>query len=569
MLPSYLYDSIVLLTAAVIFVPLLQYLRLGPILGYLVAGIAIGPWALGLIDEIEQIRHIAELGIAFLLFIVGVELKPQRLLVMRKWVFGLGSAQVFCSGAVLMALLIALGFAPMQALIIGSALALSSTAFVLQLLKEQGLLNSTPGRRAFAILLLQDLAVVPLLVLLPLFSRGVVPGVQLLLALLQACALLALIIIGGRFFLRPILHQIARTGNADIFAASAVLLVLGVAALVSAAGFSIAMGAFIAGLLIADSEYRHQVLADIQPFRSFLLGLFFISVGMSMDLSLLGQYPQQFVLALCALLLLKGLIIWLLARLLGVSRAHANMLAMLLAQSGEFALVVFAIAFKEGLLAPALFDQLVLLVALSMALTPSLAAAARRYGDHGEHAPQAQLIENAEPAPHQVIIAGFGRVGRRVAEMLEAFDIAYIAIDADAALVRHYRAQGCPVYFGNAASPGTLNCAGVANTQLVVVTIDQHSTSQQLVAALRQQFPALHIVSRGRDNAHCRLLRQAGADETVSEAFEASLQLGVEALQRLGKPYDQVFWIKQQLRTERAAAMQATSANETDMRDDD
>ncbi|MCW9036092.1 MAG: monovalent cation:proton antiporter-2 (CPA2) family protein [Alphaproteobacteria bacterium] len=549
MLPTYLIDSIILLTAAVILVPLMQYLRLGSIIGFLTAGVVVGPWVLSLITEVEEIRHFAELGVAFLLFIIGVELKPKRLLLMRKWVFGLGSAQVIVTGIVFMGIALLLGLNVRQGIIIGFGLALSSTAFVLQLLTDQGLIGTQPGRRSFAILLLQDLAVVPLLALVPLLTQTDVSlGLDLAIAFGEAALILIIIIVGGRFFLRPLLHLVARSGNLDIFAAAALLLVLGVAGLITMAGFSMAMGAFVAGLLIADSEYRHQVLADIQPFRGFLLGLFFMSVGMSMDFGALISDWQYLVLALIGLLSIKAIIIWALARFFGIQSRPAFAVALILAQSGEFGFVIFGVALTHGLLEKTLFDQLILVVTLSMIITPALAYLSKQFFVSNTTSTDTQPPEDKSDFVHKVIIVGFGRVGRRIAKMMDFANTPYIAIDSNADLVNQYRSEGFPVYFGNAESFDVLISVGVKNSRLVVVTIDQQETSKLLVRELRRLSTTLHILARGRDSAHCEQLLVAGADEAVSEAFEASLQLGAEVLQRLDQPSEQIQQVQQKMR---------------------
>ncbi|PHS74424.1 MAG: potassium transporter KefC [Rhodospirillaceae bacterium] len=557
MLPTYLIDSIILLTAAVVLVPLMQYLRLGSIIGFLVAGIVVGPWVLSLITEVDEIRHFSELGVAFLLFIIGVELKPQRLLLMKKWVFGLGTAQVIVTGLALMGIAMLFGLSMRQSLIVGFGLALSSTAFVLQLLIDKGLIGTLAGKRSFAILLLQDLAVVPLLALVPLLAQDdITLGMDLALAFGEAALILVLIILGGRYFLRPVLHLVAKTGNTDIFAAAALLLVLGVAGLITLAGFSMAMGAFVAGLLIANSEYRHQVLADIQPYRGLLLGLFFMSVGMSMDFGILAQNGHYLVLALLGLLTLKATIIWVLARLFGVPAHPSVAVSLILAQSGEFGFVIFGVALSQNLIEKTLFDQLILVVSMSMIATPVLAMLADKYFTSKTAVPETHLPQSATSPDHrQVIIVGFGRVGRRVANMLDEAKTPYTAIDYNADIVNQYRLKGYPLYFGNAGSLDVLISVGAKNSRVVIVTIDQTETSKHLVAKLRKLSSTLHIVARGKDSEHCLHLRQAGANETISEAFEASLQLGVDVLQRLDHPPELIQQIQQNMRDEVATSL--------------
>jgi monovalent cation:proton antiporter-2 (CPA2) family protein len=377
---AYLTDIIILLAAAVVAVPLSRVVGLGTVPGFLIAGVVVGPSALGLIDNAEEIRHLAELGVVLLLFIIGIELKPSRLWLMRRLVFGLGALQVVVTGA-LITLAAALLFGlPMQsALLVGPALALSSTAFVLQLLTEQKMLMSAYGRGSIAVLLFQDLAVVPLLALVSLLA---VPELSITadvgLALLEALVILALIIFGGRYLLQPILHRVARFGSPEVFTATAVLLVLGTATVMAHIGLSMAMGAFVAGLLVADSEFRHQVVAEIQPFRGLLIGLFFMSMGMALSLDHFLDSPLMVIGLVVLLMTLKIAVLYMLARLFDQASRNALAVSLLLAQGGEFALVLFAVAFETGLLDSALFQQLLLVVVLSMLMTPPLARFANR-----------------------------------------------------------------------------------------------------------------------------------------------------------------------------------------------
>lgn len=554
MVDGYLLDSILLLTAAVVMVPLSHRLGLGTVLGFLIAGALVGPSGFSFITTVTEIRHFAELGVVFLLFIIGMELKPSRLWLMRRWVFGLGTSQVVVTGAILSGVGMWLGLSTEAALIVGLGLALSSTAFVLQILSDNRALYKTYGKRTFAVLLFQDLAVVPLLALVPLLVAGEFSvGSDMGFAIAEAVLILAVVIVGGHYLLRPLLKMIAATHNRDIFAASAVLIVLGTAALVAQAGFSMALGAFVAGLLIGDSEYRHQVMADIQPFRGFLLGLFFMSVGMSVDLGILFDKPLLFIGLLIALLGIKSIVMWGMARLFGVSQPDAISSALLLAQSGEFGFVIFGVAYTQGLLDALLFQQALLLVALSMAVTPAL----DRFVQRLEVARTTRAIgadEIPESERGEVIIAGFGRVGRRVARLLRMANTPYIAIDKDPDKVALGREQGFSVFYGDAARHDVLHAAGGDSARLIVISIDNSDAAAALVRDLRKRYPNLPLLARGRDSEICSDLMAEGADEAISESFEASLQLGASTLRRLGFQaalIDQLLHTTRQLQFER------------------
>ena len=370
----YIIDIIILLTAAVIAVPLFQRLGLGGVLGFLVAGTLVGPWGLGLIISVDEIRHFAELGIIFLLFIIGIELKPSRLWIMRRSVFGLGTAQVLTTGTAITLVALALGIPIRSALVVGFGLALSSTAFALQVLADKSELGTTYGRSAFAILLLQDLAIVPLIALLPLLSTqelSITQDVEL--AALESVLIIVGVFILGRILLPPVLKLVAgNRRNPEIFTAIAILLVLGASWLTEWAGLSMALGAFIAGLLLADSHYRHQIMADIQPFRGLLLGLFFMSIGMSINFGLIGQHGLLIVELVGGLLLLKAIFLWVLCRITGRSHSESVHIALLLAQSGEFGFILFGLANMLGVMDGELYQLLLLTIALSMAATPLL-----------------------------------------------------------------------------------------------------------------------------------------------------------------------------------------------------
>ncbi len=522
-----LTQTIALLAAAVLIVPLFQFLRLGTVLGFLAAGMVIGPAGLGFIVEVDEIRGLAELGVVFLLFIIGIELKPSRLWLMRKQVFGMGSVQVIATGAVLTLVIAALGIEVPVALLLGLGLALSSTAFVLQLLTERRELGASHGRAAFAILLLQDLAVVPLLALVPMLAN---PETSLSgdvgIAVLESVAMVFAVILVGRYLLRPVLHQVATHGSQEIFLATGLLLVLGTALLIEHAGMSMAMGAFLAGLLIADSEFRHQIMADIQPFRAILLGLFFMSVGMAVDVGVFLASPLRIVALVLGLLLIKAAVLWGVTRAFGVGRVASRRTALLLAQSGEFGFVLFGAALHAGLFGSPLYQEAILVVALSMVLTPLLALRKNRGSEVLEQ-------EELEPSMHadsiadtpEVIIAGFGRMGQRIATLMSEAGVSYVAIEQRPNLVARGRQKGFSVYYGNAAQPDVLESAGVAEARMMVVAVDNADVVEHLVKSVTRLYPSLPLFARGHSHSRCAHLLQEGAAGVVSENLEASLQL--------------------------------------------
>ena len=532
---AYLTDIIILLTAAVIVVPLSRFAGFGTVPGFLIAGVAVGPSALGLIDNAAEIGHLAELGVVLLLFVIGIELKPSRLWLMRRMVFGLGSLQVIVTGVLITAAAyFVFGVELRSAILIGPVLALSSTAFVLQLLSEQKMLASNYGRTSVAVLLFQDLAVVPLLALASLLTvADLTIGEDIGLALLEALVILTLIILGGRYLLQPVLHRVARLGSPEIFTATAVLLVLGTAVLMAQIGLSLAMGAFVAGLLIADSEFRHQVVAEIQPFRGLLLGLFFMSMGMSIELALLFKDPLVSISLVLLLLLTKAVLLWPLARLFGHKGRIALAIALLLAQSGEFALVIFAVAFKGALLEEGLFQQLLLVVVLSMLATPPLAGLAYRLAASRRSAPVGEVFAEEDVASTSIVIVGFGRVGRRVGEIFELRDVPYIAVDIDASLVKRERSAGRSVFYGDARQPEVLKSLGVSEAGLIIVTVDDLNAMEQVVSSLHLAFPKLDILARGHNMDHCQSLREQGASLAVSENLEASIALAQAVLAKV------------------------------------
>jgi monovalent cation:proton antiporter-2 (CPA2) family protein len=542
---AYLTDIIILLAAAVIAVPLFQSLRLGAIPGFLVAGVILGPSGLAYIENYDEIAHLAELGVVLLLFVIGIEMNPSRLWKMKGLVLGLGTLQVLITGALIT--VIAHEFLNSSwkiSLLIGSALALSSTAFVLQLLTDRKMLSSEYGKTSVAVLLLQDLAVVPLLAFVSLMAAPELTIAEdVLLALAEALVILVLIIVTARYVLNPLLKLLVRFGSPEIFTASALLLVLGSAQAMENIGLSMAMGAFIAGLLIADSSYRHQIIAEIQPFRGLLLGLFFMTMGMSLNLARFLENPLVLLAIVAALMAIKFLTLWGLSRLFGVKREASISVALLLAQSGEFALVLFALATGMGLLDEILFQHLLIIVLLSMLATPALEKFAHRIFSASGQGVTTLLdvnIPRTEQDARPVILIGFGRMGRRIGYILEIMKIPYVAIDSDVSIVDREHAEGKSVYFGDAQRPEVLRAAGVADALLVIVSIDDFEVTERVVSSLHSAFPDIPVFARGHDLIRCRELRALGVHFTVSETLEASAELARVALLHIGAEEQEV-----------------------------
>lgn len=561
MSPDYLTDTIILLIAAIVAVPLFRALGLGAVPGLLMAGILVGPTGLGLIDNVSEIGHFAEFGVVLLLFVIAIELKPSRLWLMRRLVFGLGSLQVLVTGLLFTAIVYyLLGISLRSAILIGPALALSSTAFVLQLLKEQKMLATEYGRTSIAVLLLQDLAVVPLLALVSLLAFPELSvGEDIVFAFLEAVVILAIVILGGRYFFHPVLHWVARSEVPEIFTASAVLLVLGSAVVTEHVGLSMAMGAFIAGLLIAESAYRHQVMAEIQPFRGLLLGLFFMSMGMSLNLDYFLAHPVVSVSLVAVLMLSKAAVMWGLAGVFGLGKKTGLAVALILAQSGEFALVLFALARQSNLLDEALFQQLLVIVLLSMLATSPIARLAQRFArwqDRGT-----VVVEEKMPSA-PIVILGFGRVGHRIGQILEIAELPYVAVDHNPYLVAAEQERGRPVTFGDTQKPEILKLAAADETRLVIVTLDDFAATEQAVSTLQQLYPGIVILARGGDLEQCRVLRQHGVKVTVSENLSASLELARSALDSLGQKSRNIEAILRRFRRQYYAQIETPDAGQ-------
>ena len=562
MIANYILDIVILLIAAVVAVPLFRAVGFGAVPGFLVAGVVVGPSGLALIDNVIEIGWLSELGVVFLLFIIGIELKPSRLWLMRRLVFGLGTLQVLSTGALITAAVyLLLDVAFPAAAVIGPALALSSTAFVVQILAERRALHAEYGRASLSVLLLQDLAVVPLLALVPLLTlQQLSIGTDIAIALVEAIVILLAAVAGGRYLLQPVLHRIAHTGSREIFTAVTVLLVLGSAVLTEHLGLSMAMGAFIAGLLIANSPFRHEVVAEIEPFRGLLLGLFFMSMGMSLEIGQLLAAPIPMLGLLCALVAIKFSILWPLAAAFGLGVRTAAAVALLLAQSGEFGLVLFAYAFQAELIDTGLFQQLLLVIVLSMLATPALAYLAQRLASADE---QPEPGHHEKPTKEPVVLAGFGRIGRRIGEILTSAGVPYVAIDQDSTLVLRERANGHRVFYGDARKPDVLRSAGVADASLVIVSVNDFEATENIVAALHRAYPDVTILARGHNASQCQALRQLGARLAISENLGASLSLARKALAHENIDTDQTEALLRRFREDYYANFDATSAQES------
>ena len=553
----HLREIMLFLVAAGIVVPLLARLRFNPVLGYLLVGFLIGPYGLGLltadlpwlslltITDLAGVQQLAELGVVFLLFVIGLELSMERLWALRRLVFGLGSAQVLLT-AVLIAL-VALGFGASAeaATLLGASFALSSTAIVMQLLTLRRQLGTPLGRTTFSILLLQDLAVVPILFLVGVLGihDGVGIAGQLGLALAKAALVVALIYLVGRILLRPLMRMVAATRNPEMFMAAILLVAIGSALLTHAAGMSMALGAFLAGLLLAETEFRHQIEVDIEPFKGLLLGLFFVSVGMGIDGRVLLADPLHIVAAVIGLVLLKALVVAGLCRLFGMPGAVAIESGLLLGQAGEFAFVVLGMAGQLALLPPDSSQFMLIVASVSMLATPALALVARRWSARMEqrvlarHAPE---LDELDELDSHLVIAGFGRVGQSMARILEAERLPYIALDLDAEEVARARARSQPVHYADASRLDTLRRAHIERARALVVTMDRVAAADHVVRAVREFAPSLPIYARARDGRHARRLLDHGASEVVPETVEAGLQLAARVLEGTGLPLDAV-----------------------------
>ncbi|HEX6142168.1 MAG TPA: monovalent cation:proton antiporter-2 (CPA2) family protein [Geminicoccaceae bacterium] len=527
----------IFLAAAVVAVPIARRLGLGAVLGYLAGGVLIGPFGLRLVTDVERILHFAEFGVVLLLFVIGLELQPSRLWSMRRSVFGTGALQLGLTGTLLGGLAWLGGLATSAAVVVGLALALSSTAFALQILAERNELTARHGRTAFSILLFQDLAVIPILAVLPLLATGGgdVEGDGIAWPLARVVLMLALVIVGGRYLLRYALRLIAATRLQEIFTAFALLVVIGTALLMEAVGLSMGLGAFLAGVLLADSEYRHELEADIEPFKGLLLGLFFIAVGMSLNLGIILEQPLQIATLVVLLLLIKAAVLAPLGLWSGLSLASARRLGATLPQGGEFAFVIFSVALGTGLITQPLNDLLIVVVTLSMALTPPLVLLNDRL--------EARSTGSGEPGydvrpdgDSQVIIAGFGRVGQIVARILRARKITFTALDKSSAQVDFVARYGNKIYYGDASRLDLLRAARAERAEIFVLAIDDVEESVRTAEVVSRHFPELRIYARARNRQHAHRLMDLGITILRRDTFLSSIDLAREVLIGLGLP---------------------------------
>lgn len=542
------FHAFIYLAAAVVMVPLAKRLGLGSVLGYLIAGIVIGPYALALVGrEGEDVMHFAEFGVVMMLFVIGLELRPALLWQMRAPILGLGGAQVLATAFFISVIAIALGLSWQIALTTGLILALSSTAIVLQLLNEKGQMRTAGGRAGFSVLLFQDIAIIPILAVLPLLATlpraaaagdhhgggwNELPAWQQALAVLGA---VAVIVIAGRFLLRPLLRYIASTQLREMFTATALLLVVGIALLMQAVGLSPALGTFLAGVVLAESEYRHQLETDIEPFKGLLLGLFFISVGASIDFALIASEPTTIALLVLGLLALKFGVLFGLGRFFQLEPSQLFLFAFALAQGGEFAFVLCSFATQNGVLPTGIANLLIATVAISMAAAPLLFTINERLVQprYLSRIPEREPDEIDE-RDNPVILAGVGRFGHIVARLLRANGFGTTVLDSDAEQVEMLRRFGLKSFYGDATRLDLLRNAGAERARMLVIAIDDEERTLQLIELAQEHFPNLRIMARATSRQHAYEILRKGVEEVYRETFGSALELGTDALRTLG-----------------------------------
>jgi glutathione-regulated potassium-efflux system ancillary protein KefC len=539
--PAWLVNSLIYLSAAVLVVPLSKALGLGSIIGYLAAGIAIGPWGLGLVRNVEDILHFAEFGVVLMLFLVGLELEPRRLWSLRRPIFGWGSAQVLLCAALLLAVGMAAGLPWRVSLVAALGLALSSTAIALQVFNERNLMRTDSGQAGFSILLFQDVAAIPILALLPLLAleagtQQATSGWQHAFEALKIIGVVAGIILGGRLLLRPLLRWIARSNTPEIFTATSLLLVVAIAALMQVVGLSMALGAFLAGVLLAESEYRRELETDIEPFKGLLLGLFFIAVGMSIDFGVLLANPGWMALTVLGFMVVKSVAIYGLSKLMGLPVQERPIFTLLLAQGGEFAFVVFQAA-GPTVLPREMASFLIGAVALSMLLSPLLLVAIDKWVMPRWIARDTRALEEiSEQQDANVVICGFGRYGQIIGRMMNAQGLQVTVLDHDPDTVEGLRQFGFRVFYGDATRLDLLRTAGAATAKVLVVAVDDVEQSLSIVDLAREHFPNTKIVARARNLNHWYQLRDRNVHLAEREVFESSLRSARQVLEALGWP---------------------------------
>jgi glutathione-regulated potassium-efflux system protein KefB len=532
---EFLQNSVTFLVAAAAAVPLAQRLGLGSVLGYLLAGVAIGPWGLGLIKDVESILHFSEFGVVLLLFLIGLELNPKKLWQMRRPIIGLGGAQVLVTSVLLAGIVSLLGFNWNASIAIAMGLALSSTAIALRVIEEQGLAGSETGQSGFAVLLFQDIAVIPMLALLPVLA-GNVAGDWL--SALTTIAGVGALLVAGHFLLRPLFRYAISTGTREMFTVTALLVVVGIAFVMNYMGLSMALGTFLAGVLLADSEFRHELEITIEPFKGLLLGLFFMSVGMAVNLGLLTLYPVQILAAVIALVLIKGLVLYVLARIFGTRPKARSKMAAILSQGGEFAFVIYTAAQSQGLLDAETVSMLLVIVSLSMVTTPLLLIAQDRWYARTINEPEFNEAQSVIDKKPRVIVAGFGRFGQIVGRLMYANKVKITILESDASQIQLLRKFGYKVYYGEATNLDLLRSAGVETAEAILLCTDSPDEILAIVALCKQHFPHLKVMARARSRVEAYQLINHGVDNFSRETFLGALDLGRQALIELGMhPY--------------------------------
>ena len=539
---DFLVQAAVFLAAAAIAAPLGRWLKIGSVLGYLAAGVLIGPYGIGFVVtvyQVDSILHIAEFGVALLLFLIGLELRPARLFSMRKSVFGAGSLQVLVTAAILGGLVFWSGLTPVQAAVLGCALALSSTAFVLQILEEKKELTTRHGRLAFSILLFQDLFAIPLLAIVPLLgASGAATPMDALIGIAKAAGMIALVIFVGRWLLGRLYAFVASTGVREAMTASALLTVVGVALAMDAVGLSIALGAFIAGALLADSEYRHQIEADLAPFEGLLLGLFFTAIGMSLNINLLGEQAPMILGLVLALIAIKAAVLFVVGQIFQLGVKGSRRLSIAGSQGGEFAFVVLALAVTAGLFDKALSDLVTVVVTLSMVVTPFLLVADDWW--RRQHVAPLPAFDAMPEESGHVVIAGFGRFGQIVGRVLQAKGIPFTALDVNPDQIAQVRPYGNDAYFGDAARLDILEAANMKDARVFMLAIDDVEASMKTVEVVKQHFPEVPIVARARNRNHAHRLIDAGVRTIRRETFLSALDTTGSVLRELGMPEPEI-----------------------------
>lgn len=549
-----------------VLIPLVRRLHFSQVLAFLLAGVAVGPFGLGAladestalgllsITDLEGARAIAEFGVVFLLFTLGLELSTDQLWAMRRWVFGLGNVQIVATAVLIGALAYFFGNDAAASMVLGLALALSSTAIVMQLLHERHEIGSPVGRASFAVLLMQDLMVVPLLVLVDQFGdgEGASLHVALPLAILKAAVAITLIALVGKRLAQPLFQRVSASHQPDAFMALTLLVTLGTAALTWLAGLSFALGAFLAGLLLAETAYRHQVRIAIEPFRGLFIGLFFMAVGMGLDLSELAAEPLWIPLSVCGLFAIKIPVTALAMRAFGVPAREALEAGFLLGQGGEFAFIVIGIALSKGLMTPAIGQFMLLVVGFSMLAAPGMARLGRLLRSRGAPGAPATATLPVGLSRH-VVIAGYGRVGQLLGEVLDREGIPFVALDRDVARVAALHAQGAPVYFGDAEHPDLLPGVIAQEALAVVITLDDPGAAAAIASRLREHLPGLPVLARARDEAHAATLRAFGAQRVIPETLETALQMSGHVLEALGYSTEAAQQLVQVMREARLA----------------